>query len=46
VADKLVDFFEGVFVEEKQNSFACSQLPFGLLPFQAFPAASKFGGPV
>ena len=46
VTDKFVDFFERVFIEEKQNALSSREFAFGLLAFQALLAASQFSGAV
>src|SRR5262249_12505531 len=46
VLDELVDFFEGIFVEEQRDALARRQLAFGPLPRQTLRAAADFSGAV
>ncbi len=44
--DELVDFFEGVLVEQKGDALARRHLAIGLLAIQPFAAAAKFGSTI
>ena len=44
--DEFIDLFKGIFVEQKRDSLARGEFPFGALPVHALGAAADFGGTV
>src|SRR5205823_5583434 len=44
--DEFIDLFKGIFVEQKRDSLARGEFPFGALPVHAPGAAADFGGTV
>jgi hypothetical protein len=44
--DELIDFLEGVFVEQQADAITRAELAFRLLPFEAIFAAPQFGSGV